>query len=91
MPKPPQSTTPRHFSHVLNTQKTVQDLTLLPIFQRYTTHPPHHHTLCSLKALQILSLHYPCLSPICQHTLETGPKHHSIHEIGCATGCKDRL
>ena len=71
--------------------KDLQDLTSLPIFQRHTTHSSHHHTLCSPQALQILSLHCPCLNPICQHTLDTGPKHLSIHEIGCATGCKDRL
>ena len=31
MPKPPQSTMPHHFCHALNTQKTVQVLTSLPI------------------------------------------------------------
>ena len=39
MPKPPQSTMPHQFCHALNTQKTVQDLTSLPILQRHTTHP----------------------------------------------------
>ena len=80
MPKPPQSSTPRHFSHALNTQKTIEDLTSLPIFQGHTTHPSHHHMLCSPQALQILSLHCLCLSHICQHTLDTGPKHLSVHE-----------
>ena len=32
MPKPSQSTMPHHLSHALNTQKTVQDLTSLPIY-----------------------------------------------------------
>ena len=88
-PKPPQSTTPHHLSHALNSKKTVQDLTSLPILQRHTTHPSHHHTLCSPQALQILSLHCLCLSPICQHTLDTGPKKLSLHVIGCTTGCQD--
>ena len=61
MPKPPQSTIPHHFCHALNTRKTVQVLTSLPILQRHTTHPSHHHALCSLQALQIFSLHCPCL------------------------------
>ena len=74
MPKPLLSTTPHHFCHALNTQKTVQVLTSLPILQRHTTHPSHHHALCSLQAMQILSLHCPCLNPICQHALDTGPK-----------------
>ena len=64
MLKPPKSTMPHHLSHAVNTQKTVQDLSSLPILQRHTTHPSHHHTLCSLQALQILSLHCPCLSTI---------------------------
>ena len=51
MPKPPQSTMPHRLGHALNTQKTVHDLTSLPIFQRRTTHPSHHHTLCSLQAM----------------------------------------
>ena len=37
MPKLSQSTMPHHFNHALNTQKTVQDLTSLPILQRLTT------------------------------------------------------
>ena len=24
----------------------------------YSTHPPHHHTLCSVQAMQIFCLHY---------------------------------
>ena len=36
--QPSQSTSPHHLSHAQNTQKTVQDLTLLPILQRRTTH-----------------------------------------------------
>ena len=47
MPKSPQSTMPHHFCHALNTQKTVQVLTSLPILQRHATHPSHHHALCS--------------------------------------------
>ena len=39
MPKPPQSTTPHHLSHALNTQKTVQIHTVLPILQRHPAHP----------------------------------------------------
>ena len=89
MPKPPQSTTPHHFSHALNTQKTVQDLTWLPILQRQTTHPSHHQMLCSPQALQILSLSFPCLSPICQHTVNSGPENLSLHVTGCTTGCQD--
>ena len=73
----------------LNTQKTIQDLTSLPILQSHTKHPSHHHTLCSPQALQILSLHCPCLSPICQHPQDTGPKNLSLHVIGCTTDCKD--
>ena len=65
---------PRLTTFATNTQKTVQVLTLLPILQRHTTHPSHHHALWSLQAMQILSLHCPCLSPICQHTLDTGPE-----------------
>ena len=57
-------------------------------FFLFFSHPPHHHTLCSLQAMQILSLHCPCLSPICQHTLDTGPKNLSVHVIWCTTGRK---
>ena len=39
---------------------------------------PHIH-LTIILALQILSLHCPCLSPICQHTLDTSTKNHSFH------------
>ena len=69
--------------------KTVQDLTLLPILQRHSTHPPHHHMLCFLQAMQILSLHCPCLSPMCQHTLDTCPENLSLHVIWCTTSCQD--
>ena len=87
MPKSSQPTTPHHLSHALKTQKTVQDLTSLPILQRHSTHPTHHHTLDSFQAMQILSLHCPCLSPICQYTLDTCPKNHSLPVIWCTTGC----
>ena len=49
-------------------------------------HPSHHRTLCSLQAMQILSLHYPLLSPICHHTLDTGPKNLSFYVIYDACG-----
>ena len=39
--------------------------------QRHTTHPSHHHALCSFQAMQILGLHCPCLSPIYINTLWT--------------------
>ena len=81
MPKPPQSTIPHHFCHALNTQKTVQVLTSLPILQRHPTHPSHHHAICSLQAMQIVSLHCPCLSPIYQHALDTGPKNLPFHYL----------
>ena len=80
-----QSTMPHHFCHALNIQKTVQVLTSLPILQRHTTHPSHHHTLCSLQATQILSLHCPCHSPIYQHALDTGPKNLLFHAVWCTT------
>ena len=69
--------------------KTVQDITSLPILQGHTTHPSHHRTLCSPQALHILSLHCPCLSLICKHTPDTGPKNLSLHVIWCTTGCQD--
>ena len=52
------------------------------------THPSHHHMLCSLKAMQILSLHCLYLSPISQHTLDTSLKILSLHVIGCTTSCQ---
>ena len=61
-----------HTSATLLTPKR-QELTSLPILQRHTTHPPHHHTLCSLQVMQILSLHCPRLSPICQHACNSFP------------------
>ena len=66
--------------------KRLQDLTTLPILQRHTTHPSHHHALCSLQAMQILSLHCPCLSPICQHALDTGPKTLPLQAMWRTTG-----
>ena len=79
MPKPPQSTTPHHFCQALNTQKTVQVLTSLPILQRHPTHPSHHHALCSLQAMQIISLHCLCLSPIYQHVLCSAAHYMPVH------------
>ena len=70
----------------LNTKKTEQDFTSLPILQRHSAHPPHHHTLCSLQALQIFSLLYPCFNLICQHTLDTGPENllpFTIWQVQC--------
>ena len=71
MPKPPQSTPPHHLIDALYTQKTVQIHIALSILQRHSTHPSHHHSLRPLQAMQILSLYRPCVSPICQHTLDT--------------------
>ena len=89
MPKPPQSSTPRHFSHALNTQKTVEDLASLLIFQRHTTHPSHH-MLCSIRLCRFLAFTaYMSQSTYVNTLWDTGTKHLSVHEIGCDTGCKD--
>ena len=82
MPKPP-TTKPHHLSHALNTQKTVQDFTH---FASYPSETHIHLTIIRsalFQAMQILSLHCPCLSPIRQHTLDTGPKNLSLHVIWC--------
>ena len=86
MPKPPQSATPHHIRHTLYTQKTVQIHTSLPILQRHSIHPSHHHPIRPLQTMQIFSLHHPCFSPICQHNLDTssvsfplcGMMHHEL-------------
>ena len=88
------STCPNHlnlpclttFATLWMPQRLVQDLTLLPILQRHTTHPSHHHALCSLQVMQILSLHCPCLTTICQHALDTGPKNLPLHAMWHTTG-----
>ena len=51
IPKPSQSAMPHHLSHSLITQNTLQNFTMLPVLQRHSTHPPHHHTFCSLSRL----------------------------------------
>ena len=38
-----------------------------------------------------IGLHCPCLSPIRQHTLDTGPKYISVHVIWCTMDCQDGL
>ena len=68
-------TTPHHLSHALNTQKTVQDLTSLPILQSHTTHDtsisPSYALLSPGSANSQPSLPMS-QSHICQHTLDTG-------------------
>ena len=64
-------------------QKTAQDITFLPFTRDTSTSPSY--ALCSLQAKQIFNLHHLCFSPICQHTLHTGPTNLSLHEIGCIT------
>ena len=53
-------------SATLCTPKRLQIHTALSILQRHSTHPSHHHPIHPLQAMQILSLHRPCFSPICQ-------------------------
>ena len=43
-----------------------------------STHPSQHHALLLLQAMQILSLHRPCFSSICQHTLDTSSVYLSL-------------
>ena len=50
---------------------------------------PHIHLtiMCSaLQAMQILSLYCPCLNPICQHALDTGPENLPLHAMWHTTG-----
>ena len=68
----------------------IHNLSMLPIPQRHSTHPPRHHMpsyhlFSSLQAMQIPSLHCPCLSPICKHTLITSSINLFFYVIWCAT------
>ena len=69
----------------------LQIFTLLSILQRHSTHPSHHHILCPLQTTQIFSLHCPCFSPICQHTLDTSSVYKLFPFIWrtSSTGCQD--
>ena len=87
--KPPQSTTPYHLSHALNPQKTLQIHTVLPIFERHSAHPSHHHPFRPLQTLQICNLHRPGFSLICQYTLDTSPVYLSLYVVvvWCTPSC----
>ena len=68
---PSQSAMPYHIGHTLNTQKASQILTALSIVQGHSTHPFYHNTFCPLQTFQVLSLHCPDFSLMCQNTLDT--------------------
>ena len=59
----------------------------------HSTHPSHHHPLRPLETLQIFSLHRPCFSPICQHTLDTSLVYLSLYAVWCpwAVGIGDNF
>ena len=77
-------------SATLYTQKTVQIHTALSILQRHSARPSHHHPFHPLQTTQIFSLHCPCFSPICQHTLDTSSVYLSFYVVLCTTSCQDR-
>ena len=85
-----QTTSIYHTSPLLPRSEYPKDCTS-PHFASYPSETPHTSISLSCALLlsrlcQIVSLHCPCLNPIYQHALDTGPKNLPLHAMRRTTG-----